>query len=334
MNSSGRTRAIYMQQFDKDGWPQLAAERYADVDLAVVRTPEQMEKVIAGAEILIANNRVYDEAMGRLILGLGKNLRWIQFSTAGIERGIRFGMPRGIPVCNIPGIKGPTVAEHAMLLLLASFRRWREIETARAKREWIRARMHDTVRTLEGATLVIAGFGSIGQEVARKAKAFDMRVVTVTRAGRAGPTVDEAVTRDRLHEVLPRADALVLCLPVEPDTTHFIGAAEFDRMKPDAVLINVGRGELVDEAALIRALETRRIGAAALDVTTVEPLPPDSPLWRMENVLISPHVSGTGKDGSEGFDRIFSENLSRYRSSRPLLHVVEWDNTALNAAAS
>jgi phosphoglycerate dehydrogenase-like enzyme len=313
-----------MQQFEKDGWPRLA-ERYRDIGLSVVRTPEQMQKVIAEAEVLIANNRAYDETMARLILDLGKNLRWIQFCTAGIERGIRFGLPRGIPVCNIPGLKGPTVAEHAMLLLLASFRRWREIETARSNREWIRARMHDTVRTLEGATLVIAGFGAIGQEVARKAKAFDMRVVTVTRAGRDGPTVDEAVPRERLHDVLPRADAVVLCLPVEADTMHFIGEPEFDRMKQDTVLINVGRGELVDEAALIRALVTRRIGGAALDVTTVEPLPPDNPLWRMQNVLISPHVSGTGKDGSEGFDRIFSENLVRYRSGQPLLHAVEWE---------
>src|SRR5262245_24358789 len=221
---SGRTRVVYMQQFEKDTWPQLAA-RHGDLELAVVRTPDDMRKVIAGTEILVANNRVYDEAMGRLILDRGQDLRWIQFCTAGLERGIRFGMPRGIPVCNIPGIKGPTVAEHAMLLLLASFRRWREIEAARASQDWVREQMHERVRTLEGATLVIAGFGAIGQEIARKAKAFDMRVVTVTRAGRTGPTVDEAVTRERLHEVLPLADALVLCLPVEPGTVHFIGAA-------------------------------------------------------------------------------------------------------------
>src|SRR5262245_39940642 len=144
---SGRTRVVYMQQFEKDGWPRLAARH--DIDLAVVKTPDEMERLIAGAEILIANNRVYDEAMGRLILDHGRDLRWIQFCTAGLERGIRFGLPRGIPVCNIPGIKGPTVAEHAMLLLLASFRRWRDIEAARAKADWARERMHERVRTLE-----------------------------------------------------------------------------------------------------------------------------------------------------------------------------------------
>jgi phosphoglycerate dehydrogenase-like enzyme len=255
-------------------------------------------------------------------------LRWIQFWTAGIERGIRFGMPRGIPVCAAPGVKGPTVAEHAMLLMLASFRRFRDIEQARLRRDWIRDQMHETSRTLEGATLVIVGFGAIGQEIARKAKAFDMHVITVTRAGRAGPTVDQAVTRDRLHQVLPQADAVALCLPVEPDTIRLFGDAAFACMKRDALFVNVGRGELVDEDALIRALTDKRIGGAALDVATVEPLPKDSPLWTFDNVLISPHSAGCGKDGSERFNAIFAENLRRYRASEPLIGVVDWEKIA------
>jgi phosphoglycerate dehydrogenase-like enzyme len=327
MNSDRRLRVVYMQQFEKDRWLAQYAARHRDIDLAVVRTAGDLQQVIADAEILIANNRVYDEAMGRLILARAKHLRWVQFCTAGIERGIRFGLPRGIPVCNVPGIKGSTVAEHAMLLLLASFRRFRAIEAARTKREWIREHLHETARTLEGATIAICGFGAIGQEVARKAKAFDMHVVAVTRAGRPGPTVDEAVPRTRLHEVLPRADAVILCLPVEADTIGFIGDAELDRMKRDAFLINVGRGELVDEAALALALAQGRIGGAALDVTTVEPLPPESPLWRLDSVLISPHVSGTGSDGSERFDGLFEENLRRFRSGEPLLYLVEWDKS-------
>ena len=106
--------------------------------------------------------------IGRVVMAHGKDLRWIQFWTAGIERGIRFGMPRGIPVSTAPGVKGPTVAEHAMLLMLASFRRFREIEQARVERTWIRDQMHATSRTLEEATLVIVGFGSIGQEMMRE----------------------------------------------------------------------------------------------------------------------------------------------------------------------
>jgi phosphoglycerate dehydrogenase-like enzyme len=236
-------------------------------------------------------------------------------------------MPRGIPVCAAPGVKGPTVAEHAMLLLLASFRRFHAIEQARAARKWIRDEMHETSRTLEGATLVVVGFGAIGQEIARKAKAFDMRVITVTRAGRAGPTVDQAVKREQLHDVLPQADAVVLCLPVEPDTVRLFGDAEFARMKGDALFVNVGRGDLVDEDALIRALAGNRIGGAALDVTAVEPLPADSPLWTFDNVLISPHSAGCGKDGSERFNAIFAENLRRYRTGEPLIGVVDWERS-------
>jgi phosphoglycerate dehydrogenase-like enzyme len=258
----------------------------------------------------------------------GAALRWIQFWTAGIERGIKYGMPRGIPVCAASGVKGPTVGEHAMLLLLASFRRFREIEQARSRRDWIRNHLHETSRTLEGATLVIVGFGAIGQEIARKAKAFDMHVIVVTRAGRPGPTVDRAVPREQLNDVLPEADAVVLCLPVEPDTVRLFGDAQFACMKGDALFINVGRGDLVDEDALIRALKAGRIGGAALDVTNVEPLPPDSPLWTFDSVLITPHCGGTGKDGSDRFIVLFDENLRRYRAGEPLLGVVDWEKMA------
>jgi phosphoglycerate dehydrogenase-like enzyme len=325
-----RIRAVYQTQFTKDDILARLAQ-HPGLELSVARNAAELRPVIAEAELLIANNRVYDEECGRLVLALGKGLRWIQFWTAGIERGIRFGMPRGIPVCAASGVKGPTVAEHAMLLLLASFRRFRDIEQARAKRAWIRDQMHDTARTLEGATLVIVGFGAIGQEIARKAKAFNMRVITVSRKGNAGPTVDRAVSRDRLHDVLPEADAVALCLPVEPDTIGLLGEPEFACMKRDALIINVGRGELIDEDALIRALRDGRIGGAALDVTTVEPLPPESPLWTFDNVLISPHCAGTGNDGAERFLALFEENLRRYHADERLLGAVNWEKLAAPA---
>jgi phosphoglycerate dehydrogenase-like enzyme len=330
MSANGRIRAAYMQQFAKDDLlPRLTAN--PDLNVTAARNAAELRQCLPGAELLIANNRFFDEEVGRVVMEHGKDLRWIQYWTAGIERGIRYGMPRGIPVCAASGVKGPTVAEHAMLLLLASFRRFRAIEQARSRRDWIRDQIHETARTLEGATLLIVGFGAIGQELARKAKAFDMQVITVTRGGHTGPTVDQAVKREHLLDVLPQADAVVLCLPVEPDTVGLFGAQAFARMKPDALFINVGRGELVDEAALIRALAERRIGGAALDVTTVEPLPQDSPLWTFDNVLISPHSAGCGKDGSDRFLAIFAENLARYRKGEPLIGVVDWEKLAAGA---
>ena len=327
MSTNRRIRAAYMQQFAKDELFPLLAKHPA-LDVQAARNAAELRDILPGAELLIANNRFYDEEVGRIVMAHGKDIRWIQFWTAGIERGIRFGMPRGIPVCAAPGVKGPTVAEHAMLLLLASFRRFREIEQARTRRDWVRDQMHETSRTLEDATIVIVGFGAIGQEIARKAKAFDMRVITVTRAGHSGPTVDQAVKREHLHEVLPLADAVVLCLPVEPDTVRMFSDDQFAGMKRDALFINVGRGDLVDEDALIRALAARRIGGAALDVTMVEPLPKDSPLWGFDNVLISPHSAGCGKDGSERFNTIFAENLRRYQAGEPLIGLVDWEKLA------
>jgi phosphoglycerate dehydrogenase-like enzyme len=131
-----------------------------------------------------------------------------------------------------------------------------------------------------------------------------------------------------LHDALAQADAVVLCLPVEPDTIRMFGDAAFGSMKRDALFINVGRGDLVDEEALMRALADKRICGAALDVTAVEPLPKDSPLWTFHNVLISPHSAGCGKDGSERFNVIFAENLRRYRAGEPLLGVIDWEKLA------
>jgi phosphoglycerate dehydrogenase-like enzyme len=166
MSTNRRIRAAYMQQFAKDElFPLLS--RHPSLDIAAARNAAELRDILPGAELLIANNRFYDEEVGRIVMAHGKDIRWIQVWTAGIERGIRFGMPRGIPVCAAPGVKGPTVAEHAMTLLLASFRRLRDIEQARTRRDWIRDRLHETARTLEDATIVIVGFGAIGHEIAR-----------------------------------------------------------------------------------------------------------------------------------------------------------------------
>jgi phosphoglycerate dehydrogenase-like enzyme len=325
-------RTVYMQQFEREKLiPMLKAN--PQLDLVTARNADELRRSLPGAELLIANNRSFDERTGPVVISHGKELRWVQFSTSGIERGVRYGLPRGIPVC-AASIRGPTVAEHVMLLLLASFRRFREIEMARSRRDWIRNHLYAHARTLEGATLVVVGFGGIGQEIARKAKAFDMRVITVTRKGTAGPTVDRAVTRAQLPEVLPEADAVVLCLPSGPDTVGLFGTTEFARMKPDAVFINIARGELVDENALIQAIASKQIGGAALDVATVEPLPADSPLWTFENVLISPHCAGCGSDGLDRFNAILEENLRRYRAGEPLIGVIDWESAATPASAT
>lgn len=320
-----KLRGIYNPFFKNEGIGKIIHD-YLEIEFDTVMSASELEKVIEGADILIANNRSYDEDIARVLIEKGQSLKWIQFSTAGIERAIKFGLPKGVPVCCAAGIKGRTVAEHTMALLLALYRQFRAMEAARDRREWARHELNHMTRTIEGETLLLIGFGHIGQEIARKAKAFDMHVITITRAGGAGPTVDEAYTRDKLHEMLPRADAVVLATATDSSSIRMIGAEELSLMKSSAVLLNMGRGELVHEAALIEALQAKRIQAAALDVTEIEPLPPESPLWDLENVLISPHVSGTGKDGYARFKEIFHENYRRFQTGEPLQYLIDWEN--------
>lgn len=320
-----KLKGVYNPFFKNEGIGKIIHD-YPEIEFETAISAKELERAIVGADILIANNRSYDEDIARVLMEKGQSLKWIQFSTAGIERAIRFGLPRGVPVCCAAGIKGRTVAEHTLALLLALYRQFRAMEAARVRHEWARHELNHITRTLEGDTLVLVGFGHIGQEIARKAKAFDMHVITITRAGGTGPTVDEAYTRDKLHDVLPRADALVLATATNSSTIGMIGAKELSLMKSSAVLLNMGRGELVDEPALIETMRERRISAAALDVTQVEPLPADSPLWDLDNVLISPHVSGTGKDGYARFKEIFHENYRRFREGEPLQYLVQWED--------
>jgi phosphoglycerate dehydrogenase-like enzyme len=182
-----------------------------------------------------------------------------------------------------------------------------------------------SVRTLRGARVLIIGLGSIGGEAARLAAAFGAHVVGIRRraAGEPPPGVTAVVPPDRLHDELPLADVVVLAAPQTSATVHLIGARELVMMKTDAVLVNVGRGKLIDEAALAAALATGRLRGAALDVFEHEPLSPDSPLWSREDVLITPHVSGFHAEYWNNVVDIFAGNLRRLAAGAPLANPVD-----------
>jgi phosphoglycerate dehydrogenase-like enzyme len=184
-------------------------------------------------------------------------------------------------------------------------------ETYRAAQRagrWIDGTLPDLLR---GKTLAVVGMGDIGRAVARAARAFDMRVLGVSRAGRPGA----------LRTALAAADFVVVVVPLTGATRGLIGPRELGAMKPTAWLLNIGRGAVVDEAALVAALEARRIGGAILDVFPTEPLPPDHPLWRLDNAVITPHISGPST--SEEIAPVFDANLARWLAGRPLRHVVD-----------
>jgi phosphoglycerate dehydrogenase-like enzyme len=193
---------------------------------------------------------------------------------------------------------------------------------AQARHEWLRY----MPKELLGATVGIVGMGHIGEEVARLAKAFGCRIVATRRSVQAATRdalADELLPASELHRLLEVSDYVVLAVPLTPETHGMIGGAELRAMKPDAVLVNIARGAVVDEPALVEALRERLIAGAALDVFEREPLPEDSPLWELDNVIISPHISGGTEIYNQRAVDIFADNLRRYLAGEPLRNVVD-----------
>jgi D-2-hydroxyacid dehydrogenase (NADP+) len=177
---------------------------------------------------------------------------------------------------------------------------------------------------LNGQLLLIVGYGSIGRELARRARAFDMRVWGVNRSGKGDAAlVDKIVPVSQLDSVLPEADYIVIAAPETHETQHLIGAGQIAKMKPNARLINIGRGSLLDETALVRALESKALRGAALDVTGTEPLPAHSPLWKAPNLFITPHTSGVSDRLWQKETKLLMDLLERWFDGRELFNVVD-----------
>jgi phosphoglycerate dehydrogenase-like enzyme len=194
---------------------------------------------------------------------------------------------------------------------------------ASAEYESVRVQILQEKFELEGQTLCVLGLGDIGGTLTRKAQALGMRVIGVRRSAEPFPHVDVQVTPDRLLEVLPQADHLALCLPLTGETEGIVGSIELRAMKRSAYIYNVGRGSSIDPNALVQALQEGWIAGAGLDVTDPEPLPTDSPLWSLPNVVLSRHTSGNSPFNADRITAIFAQNLGRYLADEPLLHRVD-----------
>ena len=229
-------------------------------------------------------------------LNEARKLKWIHSTAAGVAQ-LMYPELRdsGITVTNPSGIFSVPMAEHTMGLLLALARNLPDSIRGQDRSAWVQQELWDKpqrLTELNGQLLLIVGFGSIGREIARRAKAFDMRVWGVTRSGEGDRALAEKIVAAKnLNGVLPEADYVVVAAPETTETKHLIGERELGCMKQGARLINVGRGSLLDETALIGALNSGHLGGAALDVTGMEPLPPESPLWKARNLMITPHTS-------------------------------------------
>jgi len=297
------------------GDPKYATLVRAPKGRVVVRaaaTPSEAASLIGDTEILYAWKfppHLYAKA-GRL--------RWLQVMGAGVDWATGPELPPRVAVTRAPGVFGPWMAEYVIGWCSWVTQRIETYRDAQRQRRWLDHVLPDR---LFGKTLCIVGLGDIGRAITRAARALGMRVVGVSRSGRAVRGADRVFKVGRLGRALRDADFVVIVLPLTPETTGIIGGDALAAMKPTAWLVNIARGAVVSEAALLEALEQRRIAGAVLDVFATEPLPPHHPLWRMDNVVITPHISGPSTP--EEIAPVFNDNLVRYLAGRPLRHIVD-----------
>ncbi|WP_167772460.1 NAD(P)-dependent oxidoreductase [Ramlibacter henchirensis] len=303
-----------------------ALDAVPGVELQVTTTLEETLAALPGAHALALVHGPQHEArqVFAALTAPGSTVKWMHFISAGREGYEELGWPPGIIVSYAGGGVSPAVAEHAMALMLALVRRVPDmVQVVMARRAWDRTLIAPKARALEGGTLAIVGFGHIGRELAKRARAFDMRVVTVARTPQSDPNVDEALPLSSLHAALGQADVVAVAIALTPETTHLLDDAAFAACKPGALVINVARGPVLDQKALVRALQSGQLGGAGIDVSDPEPLPPDDPLWTCPNLIVSPHFAGSGSARSiERLAQGVADNLRRLMAGQPLQHVV------------
>lgn len=309
--SAGSLLVYYPEPGEAQAYARLITQPRRPFPVAVCSTPAEAERHVAGAEILYAWN------FPRHLLPLATKLRWVQNMGAGVERFLVPELPRRVILTRVAGIFGPWMAEYVLGWCLWHTQRTELFRAQQRERRW---RQVDPLR-LHGAGLCVVGLGDIGRTIAQAARGLGMRVTGVSQSGKKTPGLERVYRARDIGKPLASADFVVLTVPLTPATRGLIGARELAAMKPSAWLVNIGRGPIVDEAALLQALAGRRLGGAILDVFDEEPLPADHPLWGLDNVVITPHISGPSTPGEIG--PIFDDNLRRYLAGRPLRYQVD-----------
>jgi len=275
-------------------------------------TPSEAAALVGEAEILYAWKfppHLYAKAT---------RLRWLQVMGAGVDWALVPELPPGVILTRAPGVFGPWMAEYVIGWCSWVTQRMETYREAQRRGRWLDHVLPDR---LLGKTLAIVGLGDIGRDIARAARAFGMRVLGVSRRGRAVREAERVYPVGQMARALRQADFVVILLPLTPETHGIIGVDAFAAMKPTAWLLNVARGAVVNETALLETLEHRRIAGAVLDVFATEPLPPYHPLWRLDNVVITPHISGPSMP--DEIAPVFNDNLVRYLEGKPLRYLVD-----------
>jgi phosphoglycerate dehydrogenase-like enzyme len=301
---------------------------------------DRVHREVPGLDVVVLDNGVdprpelagADAVFGGLtpeLLKVTERLRWLQAPAASPPAGYFFAelVEHPVVVTNLRGVYRANLANHVMAMLLSFARGLPWFAAKQAKREWHgwdRSVSEAGIMDLGACTALIVGVGEVGAEVARLCRAFGIRVVGVdARPSEFSATVEELHGPDELDAVLPGADFVVLTVPHTPDTVGLINAERLARMKPSAILINVGRGVTVRLDDVVAALDSGQIAGVGLDVSEIEPLPPDHPLWTRTNVIITPHVAGFGTDTDPEREALIVDNCRRFVEGRPLRNVVD-----------
>jgi phosphoglycerate dehydrogenase-like enzyme len=302
--------------------PQLAMlQTLARTNITVGDTPEAFAQTAAAADVIF--HWAADLAVFEQVWRMAPRVRWVHSRSAGLD-GVLFAelAASPVPLTNARGVFSEILGEFAIGAVFFFAKDLRRMVRSQMAGVWDE---FDTVE-IRGQSVGIVGYGDIGRAVAWRAHALGMKVLVLRRRPELAcgdPYVAQAFGGDQKHEMLARSDYVVAAAPLTPETRGMNGRPEFEAMKSTAVLINIGRGPVVDEGALLRALESRRIRGAALDVFDKEPLPVGHPFYKLDNVLLSPHAADHTPDWKERTMRLFIENFERFRRGEPLLNVVD-----------
>ena len=288
-------------------------------EIRCASSADDLRRLLPGAEVMLGWN--FRAASLRAAWSAIDSLRWVHWAGAGVDAALFDELVESdIQFSNARGVFDRPMAEWVLGMVIAFAKRFPESQAFQARAEW-NYRMSELVA---GKRALVVGVGSIGREVARLLRAVGMEIEGVGRSARDGdPDFDHVYAIDELLTRLPLADYVVLITPLTEQTRGLFGVAEFDAMSSRARFINIGRGALVDEAALLAALQQGGIAGAALDVFVEEPLPPQSPLWTAPNCLVSPHMSGDYAEFETTMADQFIENWHRYRAGEPLMNLVD-----------
>jgi D-2-hydroxyacid dehydrogenase (NADP+) len=298
------TKVLILDNFAEEYRAALAAE-FPTLDLHVAHGKDELAGDLSAFDVLVAFGIAIDDDLMLRLSGL----RWIQSLATGVDHFLRSpGLRKETLLTSARGIHGPAMSETVAFLMLSVTHEAATLIANQAARVWQRR----TWRLLHGKTALVCGVGLSSTAVGRLLQAFGMRVIGASRTPRTVEGFDEIVPTDALAAHVGRADYLINVLPAAPENSDIIGASVFAAMKPTSYFINVGRGETVDENALIAALRDRRIAGAGLDVFRHEPLPADNPLWSMPNVLVTPHVAGFFKEYEEFVLPLIRRNMKRF----------------------